>query len=290
MSYGFCLYVFSGASGAEGQVLQRLHPGSRNTFGSCHSLYWGARREVKPQPELLKQSGLRGLTQKVYSSYRSVDLWHAYDGVDINVCPSLRHLVPLTDLKPVNPVPAWNVAAPTRKGDLGMFNLRLCQLMIINISVIFFILWLIFALWPFLKPGWFTLCTVPELIPTNHDVLSQTRTLVVSGTTGTVISGSLEAAVEWRGRSCWCRRPLHMEAQPPPPCPPVSSRQATLARPRHLEPWPTTPTLLHTTIPPQPELLATGLQGGTWFTDKFCVQDRTKSPDLRNTWLIICNI
>lgn len=30
-----------------------------------------------------------------------------------------RHLVPLTDLKPVNPVPAWNVAAPTRKGDLG---------------------------------------------------------------------------------------------------------------------------------------------------------------------------
>uniref|UniRef100_A0A665T1L3 ubiquitinyl hydrolase 1 n=1 Tax=Echeneis naucrates TaxID=173247 RepID=A0A665T1L3_ECHNA len=31
-----------------------------------------------------------------------------------------KHLVPLTDLKPVNPVPAWNVAAPTRKGDLGM--------------------------------------------------------------------------------------------------------------------------------------------------------------------------
>lgn len=31
---------------------------------------------------------------------------------------TLRHLVPLTDLKPVNPVPAWNVAAPTRK-DLG---------------------------------------------------------------------------------------------------------------------------------------------------------------------------
>ncbi|XP_069578186.1 putative bifunctional UDP-N-acetylglucosamine transferase and deubiquitinase ALG13 [Brachyistius frenatus] len=29
-----------------------------------------------------------------------------------------KHLVPLTDLKPVNPVPAWNVAAPTRKGDL----------------------------------------------------------------------------------------------------------------------------------------------------------------------------
>ena len=36
----------------------------------------------------------------------------------------LRHLVPLTDLKPVNPVPAWNVAASTRKGDLGMFALR----------------------------------------------------------------------------------------------------------------------------------------------------------------------
>lgn len=35
----------------------------------------------------------------------------------------VRHLVPLTDLKPVNPVPAWNVAAPTRKGDLGMFKL-----------------------------------------------------------------------------------------------------------------------------------------------------------------------
>lgn len=32
-----------------------------------------------------------------------------------------RHLVPLTDLKPVNPVPAWNVAAPSRKGDLGEF-------------------------------------------------------------------------------------------------------------------------------------------------------------------------
>ncbi|XP_076028221.1 putative bifunctional UDP-N-acetylglucosamine transferase and deubiquitinase ALG13 [Genypterus blacodes] len=29
-----------------------------------------------------------------------------------------KHLVPLTDLKPVNPVPAWNVAAPCRKGDL----------------------------------------------------------------------------------------------------------------------------------------------------------------------------
>ncbi|XP_062294138.1 LOW QUALITY PROTEIN: putative bifunctional UDP-N-acetylglucosamine transferase and deubiquitinase ALG13 [Scomber scombrus] len=29
-----------------------------------------------------------------------------------------KHLVPLTDLKPVNPVPAWNVAPPTRKGDL----------------------------------------------------------------------------------------------------------------------------------------------------------------------------
>ncbi|XP_056228646.1 putative bifunctional UDP-N-acetylglucosamine transferase and deubiquitinase ALG13 isoform X1 [Seriola aureovittata] len=29
-----------------------------------------------------------------------------------------KHLVPLTDLKPVNPVPAWNVAAPIRKGDL----------------------------------------------------------------------------------------------------------------------------------------------------------------------------
>lgn len=34
----------------------------------------------------------------------------------------LRHLVPLTDLKPVNPVPAWNVAAPIRKGDLGLFS------------------------------------------------------------------------------------------------------------------------------------------------------------------------
>lgn len=31
-----------------------------------------------------------------------------------------RHLVPLTDVKPVNPVPAWNIAAPTRKGELGM--------------------------------------------------------------------------------------------------------------------------------------------------------------------------
>ncbi|XP_037830580.1 putative bifunctional UDP-N-acetylglucosamine transferase and deubiquitinase ALG13 [Kryptolebias marmoratus] len=31
-----------------------------------------------------------------------------------------KHLVPLTDLKPVNPVPAWNVAAPTRKGDLEL--------------------------------------------------------------------------------------------------------------------------------------------------------------------------
>ncbi|XP_024123033.1 putative bifunctional UDP-N-acetylglucosamine transferase and deubiquitinase ALG13 isoform X3 [Oryzias melastigma] len=29
-----------------------------------------------------------------------------------------KHLVPLADLKPVNPVPAWNVAAPSRKGDL----------------------------------------------------------------------------------------------------------------------------------------------------------------------------
>uniref|UniRef100_A0A3P8TN01 ubiquitinyl hydrolase 1 n=1 Tax=Amphiprion percula TaxID=161767 RepID=A0A3P8TN01_AMPPE len=34
-----------------------------------------------------------------------------------------KHLVPLTDLKPVNPVPAWNVAAPTRKGDLGRFQI-----------------------------------------------------------------------------------------------------------------------------------------------------------------------
>uniref|UniRef100_A0A3P8WZ28 ubiquitinyl hydrolase 1 n=1 Tax=Cynoglossus semilaevis TaxID=244447 RepID=A0A3P8WZ28_CYNSE len=30
-----------------------------------------------------------------------------------------KHLVPLTDLKPVNPVPAWNVSAPPRKGELG---------------------------------------------------------------------------------------------------------------------------------------------------------------------------
>ncbi|XP_060919611.1 putative bifunctional UDP-N-acetylglucosamine transferase and deubiquitinase ALG13 isoform X3 [Labrus mixtus] len=31
-----------------------------------------------------------------------------------------KHLVPLTDLKPVNPVPAWNIAAPSRKGDLDL--------------------------------------------------------------------------------------------------------------------------------------------------------------------------
>ncbi|XP_019134381.2 putative bifunctional UDP-N-acetylglucosamine transferase and deubiquitinase ALG13 isoform X2 [Larimichthys crocea] len=31
-----------------------------------------------------------------------------------------KHLVPLIDLKPVNPVPAWNVAAPPRKGDLDL--------------------------------------------------------------------------------------------------------------------------------------------------------------------------
>uniref|UniRef100_UPI003AABAF7E putative bifunctional UDP-N-acetylglucosamine transferase and deubiquitinase ALG13 n=1 Tax=Centroberyx gerrardi TaxID=166262 RepID=UPI003AABAF7E len=31
-----------------------------------------------------------------------------------------KHLVPLTNLKPVNPVPAWNVAAPSRKGDLDL--------------------------------------------------------------------------------------------------------------------------------------------------------------------------
>ncbi|XP_068178703.1 putative bifunctional UDP-N-acetylglucosamine transferase and deubiquitinase ALG13 [Antennarius striatus] len=31
-----------------------------------------------------------------------------------------KHLVPLTDLKPVNPVPAWNVAALPRKGDLEL--------------------------------------------------------------------------------------------------------------------------------------------------------------------------
>uniref|UniRef100_A0A3Q3XE36 UDP-N-acetylglucosamine transferase subunit ALG13 n=1 Tax=Mola mola TaxID=94237 RepID=A0A3Q3XE36_MOLML len=35
-----------------------------------------------------------------------------------------KHLVPLTDLKPVNPVPAWNIAAPSRKGDLGTVPLR----------------------------------------------------------------------------------------------------------------------------------------------------------------------
>lgn len=35
----------------------------------------------------------------------------------------IRHLVPLTDLKPVNPVPAWNIAAPARKGELGMYVL-----------------------------------------------------------------------------------------------------------------------------------------------------------------------
>ncbi|XP_029706440.1 putative bifunctional UDP-N-acetylglucosamine transferase and deubiquitinase ALG13 isoform X5 [Takifugu rubripes] len=31
-----------------------------------------------------------------------------------------KHLVPLTDLKPVNPVPAWNIAAPARKGELDL--------------------------------------------------------------------------------------------------------------------------------------------------------------------------
>lgn len=35
----------------------------------------------------------------------------------------IRHLVALTDLKPVNPVPAWNIAAPARKGELGMYVL-----------------------------------------------------------------------------------------------------------------------------------------------------------------------
>ncbi|KAF3836965.1 hypothetical protein F7725_004429 [Dissostichus mawsoni] len=33
-----------------------------------------------------------------------------------------KHLVQLTDLKPVNPVPAWNVAAPSRKGDMGKIH------------------------------------------------------------------------------------------------------------------------------------------------------------------------
>ncbi|KAM7405547.1 hypothetical protein PAMP_012806 [Pampus punctatissimus] len=32
---------------------------------------------------------------------------------------SVRHQVPLTDLNPVNPVPAWSVATPTRKRDLN---------------------------------------------------------------------------------------------------------------------------------------------------------------------------
>lgn len=40
-----CLWV-SGASGAEGQVLRRLHPGSRNSLISCHCLHRGAGREV----------------------------------------------------------------------------------------------------------------------------------------------------------------------------------------------------------------------------------------------------
>lgn len=37
-------------------------------------------------------------------------------------CLCVRHLVPLTDLKPVNPVPAY-FATPARKGDLGGFRL-----------------------------------------------------------------------------------------------------------------------------------------------------------------------
>lgn len=36
----------SGASGAEGEVLQRLHPGSGNPLVSCHRVHRGTRRKV----------------------------------------------------------------------------------------------------------------------------------------------------------------------------------------------------------------------------------------------------
>lgn len=61
------------------------------------------------------------LTVKVFSfSNIRPDVRSASSSSLTSLC--FRHLVPLTDLKPVNPVPAWNVAAPTRKGDLGAFT------------------------------------------------------------------------------------------------------------------------------------------------------------------------
>ncbi|KAF7646076.1 hypothetical protein LDENG_00193860 [Lucifuga dentata] len=55
-----------------------------------------------------------------------------------------KHLVPLTDLKPVNPVPAWNVAAPSRKGDLGML-LKSSLLGAKSNSDIFFVIFFLFS-------------------------------------------------------------------------------------------------------------------------------------------------
>lgn len=93
--------VVSGASGAKGKILQRLHSGSGNSPICCHSLHRGAGREVRLKISTLTCDGV---------------LWcHSWPAV----MSLLRHLVPLTDLKPVNPVPAWNVSAPPRKGELG---------------------------------------------------------------------------------------------------------------------------------------------------------------------------
>lgn len=78
-----------------------------------------------------------------------------------------RHLVPLTDLKPVNPVPAWNVAAPSRKGDLGAF---------------FFSIHSLFYPFPVYSP---------DFLYGLFLSLPQTRTLVVSGITAIATSGNL---------------------------------------------------------------------------------------------------
>lgn len=57
-------------------------------------------------------------------------LWVHFDAVSL----SGRHLVPLTDLKPVNPVPAWNVAAPSRKGDLGEFCASVLVISVVKLN------------------------------------------------------------------------------------------------------------------------------------------------------------
>ncbi len=89
-------FCFPGPLGSKREVLQCLYSRSRDSDHCGDRVHWGTWGKVSC-PSILshRQTSLRIFKHP---------LW------------CFRHLVPLTNLKPVNPVPAWNIT-PSRKGN-----------------------------------------------------------------------------------------------------------------------------------------------------------------------------